>query len=120
MLEADELLIVIGKDVCELFPPALLRRIFGEREEEIAVGPSDLVVVEQSLDFPRPQAGLGPLVPADLGGRPSQRRGDGFSALPPALPDPAQFSGKAAPPHRGASWPDHRATSSSGPCGPAG
>src|SRR5450755_4589209 len=86
VLEADELLIVIGKAVPELFPPPLLRRILGEREEECAAGPGDPVVVEQSLDFPGPQAGPGPLVPADLGGRPLQRGGDRVSALALALP----------------------------------
>jgi len=53
MLEADELLIVLGKGIGKFFPPALLRRILGEREKERAAGPGDLVVVEQPLDFPR-------------------------------------------------------------------
>ena len=68
MLEADELLIVIGKAVGEFFPPPLLGRILGEPEKKRAARPGDLVVVEQPLDFPWPQAGSGPLVPADLGG----------------------------------------------------
>src|SRR5260370_15423552 len=110
MLEANELLIVLGKGVCEFFPPSLLSRILGEPEKERAAGPGDLVVVEQSLDFPWPQAGPGPLVPADLRGRPFQRRGDRVSALALALSNPAQFSGKAAAAHRGACCRDHRAS----------
>ena len=43
-------------------------RILGKSEEQVAVGPGDPVVVEQSLDLPRPQASPGPLIPADLGG----------------------------------------------------
>ena len=38
MLQADELLIVLGKAVAEFFPPALLRRILGEPEKERAAG----------------------------------------------------------------------------------
>src|SRR5271166_1067461 len=110
MLQTDELLIVIGKAVPEFFPPALLRRILGEREKQRAAGPGDLVVVEQSLDFLWPQAGPSPLVPADLGGRPFQRGGHRVSALALALPDSAQFSGKPTPTHRRASWRDHRAS----------
>ena len=53
MLQADELLVVLGKGVGEIFPPALLGRILGEAEEQGAVGSGDLVVVEQPLDFPR-------------------------------------------------------------------
>src|SRR6516162_189601 len=81
MLEADELPVVSGQAVCVLllFPPALLSRILSEREQERAAGSGDLVVVEQSFDFPRLQAGPGPLVSADLGGRPFQCRGDRVS-----------------------------------------
>src|SRR6185437_11518281 len=95
VLQPDELLIVLGQAVRELLPPALLRRIFGEPE--------------QPLDLPGPQAGPGPLVPADLRRRPLQRRGDRVSALTFALPDPAQLGSQPAPPYRGASRRDHRA-----------
>jgi hypothetical protein len=94
VLEADKLLIVLGKAVPEFFPPSLLRRILGEREKVCATGPRDPVVVEQSLDFPWPQAGPGPLVPADLGGRPVQRGSDRFPVLVLALPDLAEFGGE--------------------------
>src|SRR4249920_1768612 len=110
MLEANELLIVGGEAICELFPPSLLSRILGEREKERAAGSGDLVVVEQSLDLPWLQAGPGPLVSADLGRRPSQRCGDGISALALAFPDLAQLRGKSAAPYRGASWHGHPAS----------
>jgi hypothetical protein len=110
ILKADELLVVLGKAVAKFFPPALLSRILGEREKEFAAGPGDLVVVEQPRDFPGPQAGPGPFVPADLGGRPLQRGGDRIPALAPALPDRTQFSGQPAAPHRGASWGDQWAS----------
>ena len=42
MLEADELLVVLGQAVAEFFPPALLGRILGEREKKGAAGPGDL------------------------------------------------------------------------------
>src|ERR1700748_392896 len=73
------------------------------------MGPGDLVIIQQPLDLARPQAGPGPLVPADLRGRPLQRRGDRVSALAFVFPDPAQFGGQSAPPYRGASRRDHRA-----------
>src|SRR5712692_9517080 len=107
MLEADELLIVGRQDICEFFPPSLPSRILGEREEERATGSGDLVVIEQSLDFPWLQAGSGQLVSADLGGRPSQRRGYGLSALALAFPDLAQLRGKSTAPYRRASWHGH-------------
>src|SRR6266581_2373357 len=102
MLKANELLIVGGKDIGGFFPPALLGSVLGKREEERATGASDLVVVEQPLDFPWLQAGPGQLVSADLGRRPLQRRSDSISALALAFPDPAQLSGKSATPHHGA------------------
>src|SRR5215472_248445 len=107
MLKANELLIIVGKDICELFPPPLLSRILGEREKQRAAGSGDLVVVEQPLDFPWLQASPGPLVPADLGRRPSQRRGDGISALALAFPDRTQLRGEATAAHRGACWHGH-------------
>ena len=42
MLEADELLIVLGKAIAEFFPPALLGRVLGELEQERAAWPGDL------------------------------------------------------------------------------
>jgi hypothetical protein len=108
MFEADELLVIVGKAVCEFFPPSLLSRILSECEKEFATGTADLVIVEQAFDFSWLQAGSGSLVSADLGGRPLQRCGDGISALALALSDPAQFSGKSAPPYRGTRWRDHR------------
>src|SRR6266567_7241999 len=110
MLEADELLIVGGNNICEFFPPALPGRILGEREQERATGTCDLVVVEQPFDFPRLQAGPGQLVSADLGRRPSQRRGDGLAALALAFPDPTQLRGQSTAPYRGASWHGHPAS----------
>src|SRR6266567_3243466 len=110
MLEANELLIVSGKDIGEFFPPSLLSSVLGEREEERATGASDLVVVEQPLDFPWLQAGPGQLVSADLGRRPSQRRGDGLAALALAFPDPTQLRGQSTAPYRGASWHGHPAS----------
>src|SRR6202044_1300425 len=107
VLEADELLIVLGKGVGEFFPPSLLGRVLGEREKERTAGPGDLVGVEQALDFPRPQAGSGPLVPAYLGGGPLQRGGHRVSVLALTFPDPAQLGGQPTPPHRGTSWGDH-------------
>ena len=109
MLQADELLVVLGQAVGELLPPALLRRILGQPEQEFPVRSGDLVVVEQPLDLPGAQAGPGPLVPADLRRRPLQRRGDRVSALAFVFPDPAQLGGQSAPPYRGASRRDHRA-----------
>src|SRR5262249_4343199 len=109
VFQADELLIVVGQAFGVFFPPAFLRRILGEPEQERAARPGDLVVVEQPLNFPRPQAGPGAFVPADLRRGPFQRGGDGIPALAFALPDLAQFSGQPAAPHRGASWRDHRA-----------
>ena len=103
VLESDELLIVLGKAVPEFFPPSLLRRILSEREKVCAMGPRDLVVVEQSCDFPWPQAGPGPLVPADLGGRPVQRGSDRIPVLVLALPHLAEIGSKQTPPHLGAS-----------------
>src|SRR5271170_1757495 len=108
VLEPDELLIVLGKALGELFPPALLGRVLGQPEEQRAARPSDLVIVEQPLDFPRAQAGPGPLVPADLGRRPPQCGGDRLAALALVLPDLAQFGGQAAAPHRGTCWRGHR------------
>jgi hypothetical protein len=61
MLKADELLVVTRKAVGKFFPPALLRRVLGEREKERTARSGDPGVVEQSLDFPWPQAGPGPL-----------------------------------------------------------
>src|SRR6266487_5775050 len=109
VLQTDELLVVLGQAVGELLPPALLRRILGQPEQELPVRSGDLVVVEQPLDLPGSQAGPGPLVPADLRRRPLQRRGDRVSALAFVFPDPAQFGGQPAPPYRGASRRDHRA-----------
>src|SRR5262245_40612732 len=110
MLEANELLVVGGELIREFLPPSLLGRVLGEREEERAPRPGDLVVVEEPLDLPRLQAGSGPLVSADLGGRPFQRRGDGVSALALAFPDLAQLRGKSAAPDRGTSWHGHPAS----------
>src|SRR6266702_1954804 len=110
MLEANELLVVGGNAVRELLPPSLLGRILGQREEERAAGTCDLVVVEQPFDFPRLQAGPGQLVSADLGRRPSQRRGDGLAALALAFPDPAQLCGKPTAPYCGAPWHGHPAS----------
>jgi hypothetical protein len=93
VLEPDELLIVLGKADGELFPPALLGRVLGQPEQERTARPGDLVVVEESLDFSRAQAGPGPLVSADLGRRPPQRGGDRVSALALVLPDLTQFGG---------------------------
>src|SRR6185437_8226638 len=90
-------------------PPALLRGVLGQAQQEIAPRPGDLVVVEQPRDLLRPQPGPGPLVPADLGRGPLQRGRHRVAALALALPDPAQFGGQPAAPHRGASWRDHRA-----------
>jgi hypothetical protein len=56
--------------------------------------------VEQFLDLGRMQPSPGQLVSADLRERPSQRRGDGISALALAFPDLAQLRGKAAAPRR--------------------
>src|SRR6516162_1583929 len=109
MLEADELLVVLGQDVREVFPPALLRRVLGQGEEQLPAGSRDLVVVEQPFHLTRPQAGLGPLVPADLGRRPPQRRGDGLAAPAFGLPDLAQFGGKPTSAHRRTSWRGHQA-----------
>ena len=109
VLKPDELLVVLGQAVGELLPPALLRSVLGQPEQELPVRSGDLVIVEQPLDLPGPQAGPGPLVPADLRGRPLQRRGDRVSALAFVFPDPAQFGGQPAPPYRGASRRDHRA-----------
>jgi len=69
MLKADELLIVLGKGVGEFFPPALLSRSSAEREGACG-GPGDLVVSRAVSRLPVAQAGPGPFVPADLGGRP--------------------------------------------------
>src|SRR2546423_3043257 len=109
VLKADALLVVLGQAVGELLPPALLRRILGQPEQELPVRSGDLVVVEQPRDLPGPQAGPGPLIPADLRRRPLQRRGDRVSALAFVFPDPAQLGGQSAPPYRGASRRDHRA-----------
>src|SRR5262249_9688823 len=68
MLEANELLIVRGKGVRELLPPALLRRILGKSKKELAARPGDLVVIRQPLTLPRLHPGLGPLVSTDLAG----------------------------------------------------
>src|SRR4029077_21241154 len=51
----------------------------------------------------------GPLVPADLRGRPFQRRGNSVSALASVFPGRAQLGVPPAPPYRGASRRDHRA-----------
>src|SRR5262245_15362787 len=110
MLEADELLIVGGKLVGEFFPPSLLGGVLGQREQERAPRPGDLVVVEEPLDLPWLQAGPGPLISADLGRRPFQRGGDGVPALALALPDLAQLRGQPAPPHRGAGRLGHPAS----------
>src|ERR1700733_13674594 len=110
VLKADELLVVLRKAVAEFLPPALLGRVLGEREQQLTAGPGDLVVVEQPLDLPRPQAGPGGFVPADLGGRPAQRGGDRIAALSLTLSDPAQLGGQPTPPHRGRRWRDHRAS----------
>src|SRR5215471_1521900 len=110
MLEADELLIIGGKVIRELFPPALLGSIGGEREQQRTARSGDLVVVEQPLDLPRLQASPGPLVSADLGRRPLQRGGDGVTALALALPDLAQLRGESAAPYRRASWHSHPAS----------
>src|SRR5215469_12966558 len=110
VLEADELLVVGRETVCEVLPPGLLGRVFGEREKQIAARSSDLVVVEQPLDLARLQASPGPLVPADLGRRPPQRRGDGISALALAFPDLPQLRGEPAAPHGWASWHCHTAS----------
>jgi hypothetical protein len=37
MLKPDELLIVLGQAVGELLPPALLRGVFGQPEQELPV-----------------------------------------------------------------------------------
>ena len=52
----------------QILPLNARHTVFGEPEQEGAAGPGHLVVVEQARDFPRAQAGPGPLVPADLGG----------------------------------------------------
>src|SRR6185437_7243056 len=101
-------------------PPALLRGVLGQAQQQIAPWPGDLVVVEQPRDLLRPQPGPGPLVPADLGWRPLQRGRHRVAALALALPDPAQFGGQPAAPHRGASWRDHRACLLLGARGRAG
>src|SRR6266853_245974 len=54
VLKPDELLVVLGKAVGELLPPALLRGVLGQPEQELPVRSGDLVVVEQPLDLPAP------------------------------------------------------------------
>jgi uncharacterized protein len=109
VLQADELLIVLGDAIGEFLPPALLGRVLGEPEQQRPAGPGDLVVVEQPLDLRGPQAGPGSFVPADLRRRPPQRGGDRVAALALVFPDLAQFGGKTTPPHRGACWRAHQA-----------
>jgi hypothetical protein len=120
VLQADELLVVLRQAVGEFLPPALLGRVLGEPEQERPAGTGDLVVVEQSLDFPGSQAGTSALVPADLGRRPPQRGGHRIAALALVFPDLAQFGGKTTPPHRGACWRAHQAVLLSVPHGRAG
>ena len=66
VFEADELLIVGGQAVAVVLPPPLLRGVPGEREQELAARPGDLVVIKQSLYLARRQPGLSPLIPAYL------------------------------------------------------
>src|SRR5882724_64088 len=100
VLQPDELLVVSGKGVGEFFPPALARSVLGQREEKLAPGAADAVVVEQALDLTGLEASPGQLVTADLGRRPFQRGGDGVSALALAFPDLTQLGGKPASPNR--------------------
>src|SRR5580658_3494624 len=104
MLKADELLIVCGKEVCVLFPPSLLRRLLSEGKQKRATGSGNFVVIEQSFDIAKLQAGPGQLIPADLGRRPSQRSGDDVSAPALSLPDRAQLRGQPAAPYSRAPW----------------
>src|SRR5215813_14089923 len=107
VFEPDELLIVGGQAVTVVLPPPLLGGVLGEREQEVAAGPGDLVVVEQPFYLAWRKPGLGPLVPAYLGRAPVQRRGDGISALTFAFPDPTQLGGEPTASHRGTAWHGH-------------
>src|SRR5215467_16241403 len=53
ILEPDELLIVGRQAVAIVLPPPLLGGIRGKREQEVAAGPGDLVIVEQALHLAR-------------------------------------------------------------------
>src|SRR5215467_12757676 len=107
VLEADELLIVVGQAVAVVLPPPLLRGVSGEREQDIAAGPGDPVVIEESFHLAWRQPGLGPLVPAYLGRAPAQRLGDGISAFTFAFPDLAQLGGEPTAPNGGTAWHCH-------------
>src|SRR6516162_7563772 len=117
VLEADELLVVGGQAVTVVLPPPLLRCVLGERKQEFAPGPGDLVVVEQPCYLAWRQPSLGPLVPAYLGRAPVQRRGNGIPALTFALPDLTQLGREPAAPYRGTAWHGH-ASSLLRPAGP--
>ena len=114
VLQADELLVVLGENVGRILPPALVGGVLGEREQQRAALAGDLVIGEQPFDLARAQSGLGPFVPADLGGRPAQRRGDRFPAPAPGLADFPQFGSEPPTAHRGAAWLGHRAPLPSG------
>src|SRR5215831_594487 len=107
VLEPDELLIVVGQAVAVLLPPPLLRGVPGERKQDVAAGPGDPVVIEQSFHLAWRQPGLGPLVPAYLGRAPVQRLGDGISAFTFAFPDLAQLGGEPTAPDGGTAWHGH-------------
>src|SRR5215475_9377916 len=93
VFEANELLIVGGQAVAVVLPPPLLRGVPGEREQDVAAGPGDPVVIEQPLHLAWRQPGLGALVPAYLGRAPAQRLGDGIPAFTFAFPDLTQLGG---------------------------
>src|SRR5262249_34487256 len=107
VFEADELLIVVGQTVAVLLPPPLLRGVSGEREQDVAAGPGDAVVIEQSFHLAWRQPGLSPLVPAYLRRAPVQRLGDGISAYTFAFSDLTQLGGESAAPDGGTTWHGH-------------